>query len=270
MGKLIMGGHAALQRVLLLLAVVLFGCYYQPACAKSAEKERLQRCYQEANELYGRGQFDSAAKCYEQILAAGYYAAPLYYNLGNAYYRLKDYPHAILSYERALKVEPGMADAKFNLQMARNFTVDKLPVEQESPFLAWFRGLPRMLSVRGWGMLALVALVFVLGCVLGLRYFIPRRYWLASGVGVLVLLVVLVVGLSFSQLEYRRVTTQRAAIIMQSVVSVKGAPDAQSKDLFLLHAGAKVQLLAQVGNWCQVSIPDGSQGWLPSDLLEKI
>ncbi len=270
MRKQIMGYRIAMQGIMPLLALILCCCTIHPLQAASAEKERLNALYQVGNGLYERGQFDSAANSYEQILKAGFYSATLYYNLGNAYYRLKDYPRAILSYERALKLEPGMADAKFNLQMARNFTVDKLPLAQESPFVAWLVGIPRLLTAQGWGILALIALTLALVGILGLRYFIPRRYWLASGVGVLVLLVVLVVGVLFSQREYHRVTTHDAAIVMQSVVSVKGSPDAQSKDLFLLHAGAKVQLLDQLGDWCQVAIPDGSQGWLQAELLEKI
>ena len=61
------------------------------------------------------------------------------------------------------------------------------------------------------------------------------------------------------------------AIVMRPVASVKSSPSAESStDLFILHEGAKVRLIDQVGRWSNIELADGRQGWLPSDDMEII
>ena len=48
----------------------------------------------------------------------------LYYNLGNAYFRLKLLGHAILYYERARVLIPGDDDLDYNLRYVRQQTKD--------------------------------------------------------------------------------------------------------------------------------------------------
>ena len=47
-------------------------------------------------------------------------SADIYYNLGNSYYKNKNIAKAVLNYERALLMNPGDADIRFNLEMARS------------------------------------------------------------------------------------------------------------------------------------------------------
>src|ERR1051325_9538876 len=51
-----------------------------------------------ANEAYAKGNFVKAAEGYEQLIAQDYESAELYYNLGNAYYKLDNIGKAILNY----------------------------------------------------------------------------------------------------------------------------------------------------------------------------
>ena len=51
---------------------------------------------------------------------------------------------------------------------------------------------------------------------------------------------------------------------------MKSAPDAGSTDLFVLHAGVRVDLLDRVGEWRKVRLADGKVGWLPAGDLKVI
>ncbi len=62
---------------------------------------------QEANGLYQKNNFSEAAQIYQKLVDEGYEGTALYYNLGNAYYRLNKIGYAILNYERALKAFTG-------------------------------------------------------------------------------------------------------------------------------------------------------------------
>src|SRR5215510_10748759 len=75
-----------------------------------------------------RGYYQQAIAGYEQLVAAGIHNAKLYYNLGNAYFRLHDLGHAILYYRRGLRLEPGNRQLQANLSYARSRRIDQIDV----------------------------------------------------------------------------------------------------------------------------------------------
>ncbi|MGP1460931.1 MAG: tetratricopeptide repeat protein [Bacteroides sp.] len=224
----------------------------------------------QGNAYYERARFDSAALEYEHLLADSLVDPMVYYNLGNAYFRLQQYPRAILNYERALKLSPDYENVAFNLALARSFTVDKLEVSEEFPLWRWWGRFCALLSAKGWSVLSFVFLALTLLSVLLLRFFVSRAWFrkllFLPFLGLF--FFVMTLGLSFRMQRLQR--THDAAVIMQSVVSVKGSPDAAAKDLFLLHAGTKVVLLQKIGSWYEIAIPDGHQGWVEESILQVI
>src|SRR5438270_11889260 len=73
-----------------------------------------------ANQEFAGGEFKAAIEDYESVVRAGQDAPNLFYNLGNAYFRTKDFGHAILNYERALALDPHHPEAHANLRIARD------------------------------------------------------------------------------------------------------------------------------------------------------
>ncbi len=222
------------------------------------------------NSLYERGAFDSAAAVYNGLLADSARSAELYYNLGNAYYRQHMYPEAILAYERALKHAPGMGDAAFNLELARSFAQDRLDQRETFPLLGALGAIPSWLSPWAWGVCSLLALALAFALVLLLRFGARdglRRYFLVGG---LVSLLLFLFGTWMGVLSQNRIGDSGSAVVMQSVVSIRSTPGAEGKDLFLLHAGAKVEVLQRVGGYYEVEIPDGRRGWVSRGAVEDI
>ena len=54
-----------------------------------------------ADSAYSAGEYATAIDLYERLLTDGE-SAVLYYNLGNAYYKMDDMSHAILNYETSV------------------------------------------------------------------------------------------------------------------------------------------------------------------------
>ena len=79
-----------------------------------------------ANKAYTQKNYTLAIQLYNEVLADGYKNADVYYNLGNAYFSLNELGKSILNYERALRLSPGFADAKFNLEFSNQQVVDKI------------------------------------------------------------------------------------------------------------------------------------------------
>src|SRR5215470_19112395 len=82
-----------------------------------------------------QGYYQQAIAGYEQLIAAGIHNAKLYYNLGNAYFRLNDLGRAILHYRRGLRLEPGNRQLQANLSYARSRRVDQIEISGQRSLL---------------------------------------------------------------------------------------------------------------------------------------
>ena len=73
-----------------------------------------------ANKAYNKEKYNDAITLYNKVLEKGEVASDLYYNLGNCYFRIANYPMAILNFERAKKLNPADADVDFNLKNSQH------------------------------------------------------------------------------------------------------------------------------------------------------
>ena len=224
----------------------------------------------EADSAYVRGQYQQAIAHYEALLKQGA-SADLYYNLGNAYYRTENIPEAVLNYERALLLSPGDRDIRFNLQIARSKTFDKIVPESEMFFVTWYRSLVSMMSVDGWARTALVALALII--ILLLVYLFSERIWLrkAGFFGGVALLVLFVGANIFAWQQKKDLLNRKGAIIFAPAVTVKSTPAANGTDLFILHEGTKVVITdGSMKEWKEIRLADGKEGWIESKHIRVI
>ena len=82
--------------------------------------------------------------------------------MGNSYYKADDIAKAILNYERALLLQPGNADIRANLEIARSKTIDKVVSVPDIFFVAWVKSLTNCLSVDAWAKLGIVFFILLL------------------------------------------------------------------------------------------------------------
>ena len=224
----------------------------------------------EADSAYAQGNYQKAIKDYEALLKQGI-SVDLYYNLGNAYYRTDEMPRAVLNYERALLLSPGDADIRFNLQMARSKTIDKITPESEMFFVTWYHSLVNLTSVDGWAYAALLALA--LAIVLALVYLFSSPVWLRKigFFGAFGLLLVFIVANIFAHAQKQSYITRSGAIIMAPAATVKSTPAKQGTDLFILHEGTKVEITdGAMKQWKRIRVSDGKEGWVETSQIEII
>lgn len=224
----------------------------------------------DADSAYVNGNYQEAIKVYESLLKQGE-SAELYYNLGNAYYRTENITRAVLNYERALLLSPGDGDIRFNLQIARSKTIDKIVPESEMFFVTWYRSLVNIMSVDGWGRMALVSLALVI--VLFLVYLFSARVWVQKvgffGGGIL--LVVFVFSNFFAWQQRKQLLNREGAIVVAPSVTVKSTPAQNGTDLFILHEGTKVVIIdGSMKSWREIRLADGKKGWIESKKIELI
>ena len=250
------GGRKSVASIAVLLILL-------PMTANAATKA-------DADSAYVNGNYQEAIKVYESLLKQGE-SAELYYNLGNAYYRTENITRAVLNYERALLLSPGDGDIRFNLQIARSKTIDKIVPESEMFFVTWYRSLVNIMSVDGWGRMALVSLALVI--VLFLVYLFSARVWVQKvgffGGGIL--LVVFVFSNFFAWQQRQQLLNREGAIVVAPSVTVKSTPAQNGTDLFILHEGTKVVITdGSMKSWREIRLADGKKGWIESKKIELI
>ena len=256
------GGAAAAVLALALLV---------PANSRAASSEYADSLWTAGVNAYAAEQWAEAAGCWNSIVSLGVEAPELYYNLGNAYFKQDEIARAILNYERALKLDPSYSDARFNLEFAGESVQDKIESVPEFFLEVWGRKACWLLPSNAWAGLFIfflaVLLVMVLLFLLG-RTTATRRTGFIAGIAAFLLAALCLDFAFWQRTDYRNADS---AIVMRAVTSVKSSPGSDSaKDLFILHEGTKVKLLDQVGEWHNIELSDGRQGWMKTSDLEVI
>lgn len=224
----------------------------------------------EGDSAYVRNDYKSAAQIYEALLEQGE-AAEVYYNLGNCYYKTNDIARAVLNYERALLLEPGNADIRVNLEMARAKTVDKITPIPDIFFVAWIKSLIDCLSVDEWAGCGITC--FILFLLAAALFFFSKRASLKKGgfACAAVLLLLLVLSNLFASRQKSVLVNRNAAIVLAPSVTVRSTPSESGTSLFILHEGSKVELKdSSMREWKEIRLEDGKVGWVPASSIEVI
>jgi tetratricopeptide (TPR) repeat protein len=197
-------------------------------------------------------------------------SADLDHNLGNAYYKDNQLGKAVLHYERALMLKPGNEDIRYNLELARNLTVDKLDDSSENAFSIWWRATLLKIGMDRLAYLSiLAAFLTALGWILFRASSTRNRRQLGFTIGTG--LGIVTIALMIASLHAKSSIVERnSGIILSKRVSVMSAPDEGSTELFILHEGSKVAVESERGAWTNVSIPNGNKGWMKSYEVEGI
>lgn len=250
-----------------LLTFLLSGLLLPSAGRCGIERGQVTAIFQEANTHYENGDYSRAATEYLRILEGGWESAPLYYNLGNAYFKQNRLGPAILQYRRALNLAPRDPEINKNLEYARGALKDDITA---LPVSAWNRAGQ---TVAGWlsrgewiGISAALyglALLWLLGTVI----FRPLRK-ISPGI-LKTILPALFLSLALTLLARSYYRTPRA-IILEPEVAVRYGPQETDAAAFNLHEGTEVRVIRQQNGWHQVALPDGTSGWLPAKSLGMI
>ena len=225
---------------------------------------------QDADSLYRLKDYQGAAAGYEAVISDGFASADLYYNLGNCYYRTGQMGLAILNYERALRLEPGMSDARQNLELANSKTTDRITVLPRLFIVNWYIALITHLSPKSWRLI--VCVLFFFACAATVVILLSRRINLRKGALAALILsgVLLIVSVWLLLASTTHFNKRAEAIVMESSLSVKSSPELQSVDKLILHEGTKVTISESLSGWLKITLADGTTGWCQEEYLEKI
>lgn len=234
-------------------ALLILGFGNFPARAGEADT-----AFESANRLYEQGHYSDASAAYEKIIASGQLSEAVYFNLGNAYFKLGQSGRAIAAYRKAQYLNPRDPDVRANLQFARNHARGGIP-EQAARIPTFFS----LLGLNEWSWLALASFsgVFI---VIGVGQLRPGsktslRRWLYVLCAAMVFF-----GLGMS-VRLSADVLHQTAIVVAGEVDVRNGPLEESQSLFKVRDGMELEIQDQDNGWFKVADSAYRSGWVRQD-----
>lgn len=242
-----------------------------PQATANNNSQAAQAYEEDPTELYNKKNYDQAAQIYEQLLVSEGPHSGYYYNLGNCYYKLKQWGKAILNYERALRLDPLDNDAKRNLRMAQLQTIDKVTDSNtylEKLWHSWSYILPLMMLNIMAMIFFFVGVFFFVMFLVGRRS-VQKRYFFYISIVFIAFCVLLNLMASHQKNYYD--DSRNDAVVMEREVGVRSTPDQSGTLLFNLHEGTLVKITGEpLSGWYPITLGDGKEGWISGNGIERV
>jgi len=232
--------------------VVLGGC-----ASAIGSSSGMPRIFLDGIRHYEAGDFSEAVDAFSQIAEAGISNGDLFYNLGNAHLKNDDLGHAILWYERALRLSPANPDLKFNHEYALSKTLDEREAAA-NPFidvLLFWKDLLGEAQIR-WVAIGLNMAVWIM---LAVHLLVKRRFFAVALPTVAVLALVFFLAALY---DYYDSAHRPVGVILPEAVSVRSGYSGATTELFTLHAGTTVRIERKADGFCRIRFAEGKIGWL--------
>ena len=216
--------------------------------------------FEGANQAYDHGKFSEAKVGYEKLVEAGEWSANLFYNLGNADYRLGAPGRAMLDYERALALDPAHPEARANLAVLQKQTGARKRAA------AWEDAVFVAKSVNAWTIVAAAAAwlaIFSLALIGTSKRSEKFGLWLTTAAAVLVCAYA-------AGVLWWRGQERAMAIVVAQQTEARLAPADSAGLAEALPAGSRVQVLSERGEWIYCVLPGAGRGWIPQQAVERV
>jgi tetratricopeptide (TPR) repeat protein len=226
------------------------------------------------------GKFEQAVSLYEQLLESGFINGQIYYNLGNAYYRLGTPGKAIMYYRRAEKLLPRDAGIKANINLLKRDFVDRETIGQTPEILKvacfwyFYFNLNEITALTIYIYLALIASI--------LSIIFLRLQWLRKMITVFAsCFLVLVISLGFKAYNH----SVEMGVVIADESKIRYGPGEEYEPRFKIHEGAEVRIEEKKDKWYKVYVfvdvedvhddegkkeAESKTGWIPESEIGKI
>lgn len=250
-----------MRKLLFLILVLLFS----PMMGQDADA-----LFEAGKEHYKADEFEQAIAKWEAILKKGQHSKAVYFNLGNAYYKINQVAPSVYNYEKALQLDPNDREVKNNLAFAQNMRIDVIEPLPKTVFAKAYDNTMGSLTTTSWAWISVILLILGVGSFLG--------YYFSAGSGrkrLLFVASIVLFGLvlfSFASAYFTNIdaNTERMAVVFEEKMQVRDEPKASGTVSFELHAGTKLDIIDQDGDWIRIELANGKDGWVPATTVKEL
>ena len=239
-----------------------------------------------ASKYYEAGAYVDAAACYERIASRFGTSANLMADMGNAYMRAGDYGRAMLSYRKALKLNPSLSSVKDNVEYLSGKIADNNKAEAKGKKISvnpdpisFFGSIKEYITRRHlsdtWALWAGISFVLFVAC--GALYIFTRNVLLRKigffgtvplfAISVITLICAFASASQANALDNGVVTGYKVNLLSEpfSTAHTVAAPLTRGTVMSVLDTETDSK---DVVRWYKVRLNSDYVGWLSADEFE--
>ena len=234
-----------------------------PLLAVEVETSKI---YENGMDAYRKGQYDLAIQEFESILLDNWDSPELYYNLGNAFYRVGNTPGAVWAFESCLKLSPNHEDTKYNLRLANLKVIDRMDLPEPPIYLKWYLSIKEQFTPSTWINISLfILLIFSIIMTASQMTSSSILQHLRESI-----IVIFFVSLFLTIHSIWTDNSLSLGVIYATKVDAHSEPNVFSTRLFEVHEGLKVSISHIADKWVEIELLDGKTGWIENDQIRLI
>ena len=257
-----------MNRSLVLALAVALQALSTSTFGAAATAPVLDSLFKDGVRAYDAQDFAGAIAAWEKLQHFRVASVAVEYNLGNAYFKKKEYGRAVLHWERAIRLDPSDEEVLGNLRLVRELLVDDVP--PALPPLAGLEARVRRLVTPDEAALAAFAAWQVLG--LGLFAVILANGALRRA-AVAVAVIAAAAFFLAAPVVALEVLVARGGdrlVVIGASIEVRSGPGEQYATVFTVHEGLVVAEREAISGWSRVQLASGLNGWVARDAVERI
>lgn len=251
----------------LILILTVFSVNF--ACCAAEDSQDTRGLFYKANLLYEQRDYEKASEEYAKILKSDIESGPVYFNIGNTFFKMGKLGYAILAYKRAQRLMPGDSDLKSNLSYAESLTEDSALRAVPQNRIAWLFKLPfREYNLNTVSMVLIILYLVLIAMLLtGIINPVFKRRMTILFYPVL---IGFLMTLGAFSIRYYDEEVLGHGVVVVKKAECKYEPIDKSNNYFTLKEGQEVLVLKTRNGWRRIRRLDGKLAWVKSDAVEEI
>lgn len=261
-----------MKRALVTLTLLTCICGAGPSHAEPVPPDVAAKDFAAANDRALEGDPKGAVGLYRSLIERGVEHPEVYYNLGTALARDGQDVPAVIAFERALRLDPALEDAKANLQAVR----ERIG-RPATPANAADAGSVALTDVLA-PLVAATSVHLVAWATVFAQLLLFGGWWLTRRtpqgrrrVPVTITALGAALTLLFGALTVSHALVRSEAVaIALDAHELRQGPDGRFDTSSPVAAGARLKVVERDGAWLKVLQADGTSGWIRADQTTEL
>jgi len=250
-----------LLKILVVLTIVTAACGPVSAAVKDS-------IFAAANDSYQNKDYEAALESYLKLSENGYESAPLFYNMGNCFFKTGRPGYAILYYLKAQTLDPFDEDIANNLTFARQFMPTRLEGVQINPVSTFMGTLTEPFSLNNLAWISSGLFILFLICLSWKIY--SGGGGLAIKVILYSLLVLVIISSGLTTYEYRTDYKVKKGVIVADETRIYSGPGEDNDVEFVGGFGLEFEVESETPDYYLVLFENKRKGWILKSDVELI
>lgn len=226
-----------------------------------ASAKSFDEIFLHANSLMKQEKYIEAVKVYESIMYNEPLMSEVFYNLGNAYYRLDSLGFAVWAYSKASLISPRNEDVLYNLNFVNSKLLGEIKLPNKFFFQTFYKKTKDSFTLIEWFFMgSIVTMIFFAFNFIKQYILNQKAFYTYINVGLISLFFLI----NILTLDKFTSSKKKEAIVVDKSSNLYSQPfSVGGKVLLVINEGERLEIIENKGNWSQVRINFNSEkGWV--------